>query len=97
MEKIAYNLAEYIKFKTSTDVDIIFSDELINYILCEDSNSETDKYFKNHTSKYDYDLIFFEMIINIPDNINFETYCLINTNRDKIIEYALFLLSRKQI
>lgn len=95
MEQIAYRLAEYIKFKTKNDIDIIYSNELLNYIIYEDCNSETDKYFKTHDTKYNYDELFFNMFIDMPQIINFDSYCSLRDNKEKIIEYALLILSKK--
>ena len=82
------NFASFIKSKLNSEIN--YSLELSKYINCYDTEnmSETDKYFNN----YDYDEIYFEYIIKYIEVLDYEKYHALD--REKIIEYAIYLLGK---
>ena len=84
------NFAGFIKSKFKTELN--YSLELSKYINGHDTeiDSDTDKYFNNVN---DYDEIYFEYLIKYVDTLDYEKYH--ELEREKIIEYALYLLGKK--
>ena len=83
------NFACFIKSKFKGELN--YSIELSKYINGNDTeiDSDTDKYFNNVN---DYDEIYFEYLIKYVDTLDYEKYN--ELEREKIIEYALYLLGK---
>ncbi len=81
MEKLIYDFVHYIKSTFNTQLfKPNFTSEIVSYIYDdEESNSCL------------YDRLFFEFLYT--QNISFEDYCKLD--REKIIEYSLFLLGKE--
>jgi len=84
--------ASFIKQRINPKTNIIT--ELSNYVNCvEDDSSDTDKYFKSKI--YDYDALYFEFLTCFTEPLEYSVYC--DLDREKIIEYALYLIGKNVI
>ena len=81
MENFIYEFANFIKnIFDKRSFKPYFVDEILNYIYEEESKNA-----------YLYDKLYFEFLLT--KNISFNDYC--NLDREKIIEYALLILSKE--
>ena len=90
----AIQFASYIKFYMK-DIKIDLGQEIVNYINGEDISSNTDKYFNNYNTLFDYDKLFYDFIIKSKEKISYEMFK--DLDREKIIEYTLILLAQNQV
>jgi len=89
-KEFLFQFASFLKQRLKQKTNIIR--ELSNYVNYTENESDTDKYFKN--TMYDYDELYFEFLFHI-EPIEYNIYC--ELDREKIIEYALYLIGKNII
>ena len=82
--------ASFIKQRINPKTNII--SEISNYVNCVEDECDIDKYFKSTLN--DYNKLYFEFLFHI-DLIEYNIYC--ELDREKIIEYAIYLIGKNII